>query len=105
MTGVQTCALPISNLINSKKGIKTGIYYSNSLLNKLEAKTEFGTLDSYLKSKIMRIQPYDKLCFDLEKFKQHLTAKFKFIAGFNDIKFHTFSKDDFREIKQIWNEE
>lgn len=94
-----------TNLINSKKGIKTGVYYSNSLLTKLEAKTEFRDLDSYLKSRLMRIEPYDKLCFDRDKFKQHLISKFSFTSGFNDLKFHAFSKDDFREIKQIWDEE
>ncbi len=94
-----------TNLINSKKGIKTGIYYSNSLLEKSEAEVELRKLDNYLISLFMRIQPYNQLCFDLDKFKLHLRRKFSFIAGFNELRFHSFNKDDFQKIKRIWDED
>ena len=95
-----------TNLINSKKGIKTGVYYSNSLLSQDEAGKVFRALDGNLKGQILsKLTPYHKLNFNVPNFKQHLIKKFSFELGFKELKFHKFKKDDFREIKKIWNEE
>lgn len=95
-----------TNLINSKSGIKVGIYYTNSLLDEdgvaydLECK-----LDGFLKQMVYtNLKPHCPTSFDVEKFKKYILSQFSFAEGFRDLKFHKFTNDDFRAIKNIWNE-
>lgn len=95
-----------TNLINSKSGIKVGIYYTNSLLDEDGVACDLGCkLDGFLKQMVhTNLKPHCPTSFDVERFKKYILNQFSFAEGFRNLKFHKFTNDDFRAIKNIWNE-
>lgn len=95
-----------TNLINSKSGIKVGIYYTNSLLDEEGVKCDLEKkLGGYMKQMVYtNLKPHCSSSFDVGKFKNYILSQFSFVEGFRDLKFHKFTKDDFRAIKSIWHE-
>lgn len=95
-----------TTLINSKSGIKVGVYYTNTLLDEEGVKCDLGQkLDGYLIQMVYtNLKPHCSTSFDVEKFKKYILSQFSFAEGFRDLKFHKFTNDDFRAIKNIWDE-
>lgn len=89
-----------TRLLNVKKNILTGIYFSNVLLTE---QNSLEHLDLYLLKKIDKsIIPYYKLTHvSINRIKTNL-QRFSFEEGFKDRLFYEFSKKDFLEILQIW---
>jgi hypothetical protein len=93
-----------TKLVNVKKYIMIGIYFSNPLLNKIE---DLKCLDLYLNKKINNIQCYDKLLKEnggyiiLENFKTRL-KKFSFEKGFEEKRFCKFTSSELIETTKIW---
>lgn len=95
-----------TKLLTSKKGIKVGIYYSNSLLDDTWFRTKFGALDGYLKKMIhTNLHPYCTESFNLNKLKTRLENSFNFTDGFKNKRFHNFTIDEFYLIRKIWDDE
>lgn len=94
-----------TKLLNSKAGIKVGVYYSNSLLDDTNLKSlEF--LNGYLKKMVhTNLKPYCSTSFDVEKLKTQIVAQFDFCEGFREKYFHNYSTDQLIEIKKIWKNE
>lgn len=80
-----------TRLINNKKNVLIGVYYSNSLLTD---STDWLTLDQYLADGI-------ELLSVLPKVKQRL-LKFKFSEGFATRRFVRFTTNDLSEIMNAW---
>lgn len=88
-----------TRLLNVKKNVLVGVYFSNSLLNTYE---DFSGLDNYLNHKLnSSLSPYNKLPVNLPRLKNRL-AKYKFVEGFKEKRFHRFSKSELEEIMKIW---
>lgn len=91
-----------TTLTNSKKGIKLGAYFSNSILKK-ENLEDLQKLDEYLIQACDDfLDPYHKLRVDKEKLKTHIIKKFSFIIGFQKKRFHTFEVKDLVVLKRTW---
>lgn len=97
-----------TNLMSSKKGIKIGVYYSNSLLEDAEHK-DLKKLDGILSKTVNDfLNPYEKLGYNensLNKFRQYICQTFSFTEGFRKLKFHDFTIDEFKELKKLWKDE
>lgn len=97
-----------TKLSGAKNRIKTGIYYSNDLLDSCSEK-EISSLDNKLKGNwLSKIQPFTGLFADntekrkyINRIKMNIIAKCSFSKGFTEKTYHTFSKDDLRTIKSI----
>jgi hypothetical protein len=90
-------------LINSKKGIKTGIYYSNNLLEVGNLK-DLAQLQGCLKKLIhTELKPYEKLIFDREKFIKQIENQFSFCEGFKKKTFHKFTTTELNKITKQWS--
>lgn len=91
-----------TTLTNSKKGIKLGSYFSNSILEKKNLK-DLEKLDDYLIQACDNfLTPYHKLMVDKEKLKTHIITKFSFCKGFQEKRFHTFHVKELAILKQTW---
>ena len=89
-------------LINSKKGIKSGIYFSNNLLEIGNLK-DLAQLQRYLKRLIYtELKPYEKLIFNREKFKKQIENQFSFCDGFKNKTFHKFTTTELNMITKQW---
>ena len=91
-----------TTLTNSKKGIKLGAYFSNSILGK-EDLDDLEKLDDYLVQICNNLlTPYHKLTVDKEKLKTQIINKFSFTKGFQEKRFHTFHVKELAVLKQTW---
>lgn len=91
-----------TTLTNSKKGIKLGVYFSNSILEK-DNLEDLEKLDEYLIQICDNLlNPYHKLTVDKEKLKAHIIKKFSFSKGFQDKRFHTFHVKELAVLKRTW---
>jgi len=89
-------------LLNSKKNILVGIYFSNILLNQL---TSLNKLDCFLQRVINeKLAPYPELHYEGEKVEALKTKfrNFSFKNGFENKKFYTYTKIELEEILKIW---
>ncbi len=89
-------------LLNAKKNILVGIYFSNILLNQLKS---LNSLDSFFKAMIdTKLAPYSELSHVQAKIEELKTKlkKFSFKNGYENKKFYKFKKDELEEILQIW---
>ncbi|EGM2781123.1 RNA-directed DNA polymerase [Campylobacter jejuni] len=83
-----------------KKHIYTGVFYSNRYINNISC---FQELDAFLKCKINKINPYEKLNIDLEKLKSKIIQKYSFVKNFENKKiFHFKNNDDLKNISLAW---
>jgi hypothetical protein len=97
-----------TKLNGAKNKIKTGIYYSNDLLDSC-FKKDINTLDNKLKGNwLSKIQPFTGLFANSVKkreytdcCKKNIIARCSFSKGFNEKTYHTFSNDELRTIKSI----
>jgi hypothetical protein len=96
-----------TKLSGAKNRIKTGIYYSNDLLDSCFEK-DINTLDNKLSNWLSKIQPFTGLFADnvekrkyIDSFKNNIIARCSFYKGFNEKTYHTFSKDELKTIKKI----
>jgi len=95
-----------TRLLNAKKYIMIGIYFSNPLLNKLD---DLKCLDWYLSKKIDDIQCYSKLLkengghIELDKLKTRL-RRFSFEKGFKEKRYCKFTRDQFNETIKLWKD-
>jgi hypothetical protein len=97
-----------TKLSGAKSRLKTGIFYSNDLLDKSHEK-DITCLDNKLKGKwLSSILPYNNLFANqtdmqryTDNFKKQIADNYKFITGFTDKTFHIFSKNELKTIKQI----
>ena len=79
-----------TRLLNNKKNVLVGVYFSNSLLN---CSTDLRALDKVLHNKINTI-PYLRLREKLQKMS--------FVEGFNQKRFARFSVQDLTKIVEVW---
>ncbi|EAK2271710.1 TPA: RNA-directed DNA polymerase [Campylobacter coli] len=83
-----------------KKYIYTGVFYSNKYIDDTSC---FQGLDAFLKCKINKINPYEKLNIDLEKLKSKIIQKYSFVKNFENKKiFHFKNNDDLKNISLAW---
>ncbi|HEB9328890.1 TPA: hypothetical protein RZK18_001705 [Campylobacter coli] len=83
-----------------KKHIYTGVFYSNKYIDDTSC---FQGLDAFLKCKINKINPYEKLNIDLEKLKSKIIQKYSFVKNFENKKiFHFKNNDDLKNISLAW---
>jgi len=93
-----------TRLLNAKRYIMIGIYFSNPLLNNDE---DLKFLDYFLNKQIDNIKCYNKLLrenggyIDLNKLKQRL-RKFSFEKGFKEKRYCKFTKKQFNETIKLW---
>jgi hypothetical protein len=97
-----------TKLSGAKTRVKTGIYYSNDLLDKCFEKDIY-TLDKKLKGNwLSKISPYSDLFADSQKkreytskLRQYIIARCSFFKGFTEKTYHIFSKNELKTIKRI----
>jgi hypothetical protein len=94
-----------TKLSGAKSRIKTGIYYSNYLLDE-KYYTNISELDDFVREK--SITPHSLLfaneqaCQDYaEKLKGYITNNFSFMKGFSERTYYSFSRDELKIIKKI----
>ena len=80
-----------TRLVNNKKNVVSGIYFSNSLLT--EQLDDLDKLDSYLNRKLSYLTSY--------RLKNRLSFH-TFKKGFITRKFHKFSAKDLHKIVEVW---
>ena len=80
-----------TRLLNNKKNILVGVFYSNSLLTD---SSDFKGLDNYLTHKI-------QLKISITHFQTRL-ANFKFEEGFLSKRFSAFTTNELSDILNIW---
>ncbi len=81
-----------TRLLNNKKNILVGVFYSNNLLTE---SSDFRGLDSYLAHKIQSLITLPQL--------QTRLAKYKFEDGFSSRRFSVFTTNELSDILEIWN--
>lgn len=81
-----------TRLLNNKKNILVGVFYSNNLLTE---SSDFKGLDSYLTHKIQSQITLPHL--------QTRLAKYKFEDGFLSRRFSAFTTNELSDILEIWN--
>ena len=79
-----------TRLVNNKKNVVSGIFFSNSLLTKLD---DLQDLDAYLTTKIAGL---------LKPRLQNRLSKQSFKHGFETRKYHKFSAQDLSKIVEVW---
>ena len=79
-----------TRLVNNKKNVVVGIYFSNSLLT---SSSHLENLDLFLKNKISSISS--------ESLKSRLLG-YSFVDGFKTRRFHRFSPTELKQIVQVW---
>jgi hypothetical protein len=95
------------HLINNKKRIKSGIYYSNVLMKYNNEKFgEFKHLDNLIKKHLSKLKPHSKLKVDLIKLKKRIIQRFSFNEGFykRENRFHSFNDGELNEITSAWKD-
>lgn len=93
------------HLLNNKKRIKSGIYYSNILIKDNDSKFgEFKHLNNLIKKHLVKLKPHGGLRVDIAKLKLKIINRFSFQKGFYNRKerFHSFDNDQMREIVAVW---
>jgi hypothetical protein len=79
-----------TRLVNNKKNVVSGVFFSNSLLTDLN---DLGDLDIYLASKISSLtNPRLRIRLSKHSFK----------SGFQTRKYYKFSAHDLCEIVEVW---
>lgn len=103
-----------SFLGGAKNGVRVGIFWSNKFLTSTK---QLVSLDEYLYSCIDNatiFKPYDKLfnypqgslyTKKVEDFKTDLKDRFSFVKGFEEIRFHQFTLNDYKEMHRVFNYE
>lgn len=81
-----------TRLLNNKKNVLVGIYFSNSLVNEVNC---FDALDRFLKYKIQSIKN------DILKARLN---EMSFLRGFNEKTFTKFNICDLKEIVNVWKD-
>jgi hypothetical protein len=97
-----------TKLTGAKNRVKTGIFYSNDLLDKCYEK-EITCFDYKLRSNwLSRLLPYDELFANQQEKQQYINnlkndiiARCSFVKGFTGKTYHIFSKKDLKTIKRI----
>ncbi|MEX2488129.1 MAG: antiviral reverse transcriptase Drt3a [Pseudomonadales bacterium] len=79
-----------TRLLNSKSRAATGIYYNNSIVNKLSS---FVLLDKLLKTRVAKIKR--------ASLRKRLKA-YKFTEGFKTRRFHNFNSRELQTIVSAW---
>lgn len=79
-----------TRLVNNKKNVVSGIYFSNPLLNTVQ---DLVDLDAYLQTKIA--------LFPTGRLKNRL-AKQSFVHGFQAKRYHKFSAQNLFDIVEVW---
>ncbi len=97
-----------------KDDVRVGIFWSNKFLTSTK---QLESLDEYLYSCIDNatiFKPYDKLfnypqgslyTKKVEDFKTDLKDRFSFVKGFEEIQFHQFTLNDYKEMHRVFNYE
>jgi Reverse transcriptase (RNA-dependent DNA polymerase). len=94
-----------TKLLNSKAGIKVGVYYSNSLLEETNLKS-LSVLNGYIMKMVCtNLIPHCSTSFSIDKLKAQIVAQFNFCDGFRQKRFHSYTTDQLIEIKKIWKDE
>lgn len=97
-----------TNLINSKNGVKVGVYFSNSLLDKekKDGLKDLKSLDGFLTGMVYsNLVPYAELLLDIEKLRYQIKQSFSFQKGFEEKRFHKFKIKELKTLKKIWADE
>mgnify|MGYP003675423541 FL=1 len=79
-----------TRLVNNKKNVVSGVFFSNSLLSNLD---DLDELDSYLAAKISTLTSARLRA----RLSQH-----SFKNGFQTRKYHKFSARDLSQIVEVW---
>ncbi|MCW8959974.1 MAG: RNA-directed DNA polymerase [Ignavibacteriaceae bacterium] len=79
-----------TRLVNNKKNVVSGIFFSNSLLTEL---SDLSALDSYLSAKISGLSS--------TRLKNRLSSQ-SFAKGFQTRRYHKFSAHDLCKIVEVW---
>lgn len=87
-----------TRLLNVKKDILVGIYFSNILLTNLN---KLDGLDKYLTSKLTSITPHSKATISSNDLINKLN-KYSFKKGFKDKTFYKFNAKKLKSIPKIW---
>jgi hypothetical protein len=94
-----------TKLSGTKSRVKTGVYYSNDLLDN---KNDIPDLNAFLAIECNFISPYKKLFStnDMEKeyiksLSKHIRKNMNFSIGFNSKTFRSFSYNEMKTIKRI----
>jgi hypothetical protein len=97
-----------TKLSGAKSRVKTGIFYSNDLLDKSYEK-EIICFDNKLKGKwLSKILPYNNMFSNqqdmqqyIDNLKKQITDNYSFFKGFSEKIYHIFSKNELKTIKSI----
>ena len=95
------------HLVNNKKRIKSGVYYSNILVNdNCETLGNFKYLDCLIKRYVLRLNPYNKVNVNIIKLRLKIINRYSFTEGFYNKKerFHSFNNAELQQIVSIWKE-
>lgn len=87
-----------TRLLNAKKDIFLGIYFSNILVTKTN---QLKRLDCYLQHKLTLLKPHEKLAISTKDLKNKF-GKYSFFKGFKNRKFYIFNKNTLEDILKIW---
>lgn len=91
-----------TKLLNSKEGIKVGVYYSNSLLEESNL-SSLKALNCFLMRMVYtNLKPHCEYSFDVNKLKKQIVRRFDFCNGFKQKRFHNYTTKELIEIKKIW---
>ena len=82
-----------TRLLNNKKNIMVGIYFSNSLLSD---SSDLQTLDDSLMSRIQALHPGSL---------KVILSKLSFKQGFDNRRYHRFSTQELNQIVKLWEHE
>lgn len=93
------------HLLNNRKKIKSGIYYSNILIKDNQNPTgEFKILNNLIRRHLAKLKPHPGLKVDIAKLKLRILKRYSFEEGFykRDDRFHSFKNSPFKKIVSIW---
>ncbi len=91
-----------TKLLNSKEGIKVGVYYSNSLLEESNLKSLKAVNGFLTKMVCTNLKPHCSGSFDVGKLKRQIIRRFDFCEGFKQKRFHNYTTKELIEIKKVW---
>lgn len=81
-----------TRLVNNKKNILTGIYYTNNLINTLD---DFISLDRYFRYLVFKFQMPANL-------KNRITVDNSFVSGFDPSKIKKFNSEELKKMMDNW---
>lgn len=93
------------HLLNTRKRIKSGIYYSNVLIkDNCKDNEEFKRLNNLIKKYLAKLKPHTGLKVDISKLKKRILDRYSFQEGFKnrERRFHSFKNKPFKKIVSIW---